>query len=72
MKGLAAALDDAAIKNLAAFFASQEPRQPDVRKPLTAVEWRKNAIAVTASMATAPTRACPRWLHSVPTIWRRR
>lgn len=39
MKGLAAALDDAAIKNLAAFFASQEPRQPDVRKPLTAEEW---------------------------------
>ena len=39
MKGLAAALDDAAIKNLAAFFAAQEPKQPDVRKPLTADEW---------------------------------
>jgi cytochrome c553 len=39
MKGLAAALDDAAIKNLAAFFASQEPKQPDVRKPLTTEEW---------------------------------
>jgi cytochrome c553 len=39
MKGLAAALDDAAIKNLAAFFTSQEPKQPDVRKPLTAEEW---------------------------------
>jgi cytochrome c553 len=39
MKGLAAALDDAAGKNLAAFFASQEPRQPDVRKPLSAGEW---------------------------------
>jgi cytochrome c553 len=39
MKGLAAALDDATVKNLAAFFTSQEPKQPDVRKPLTAEEW---------------------------------
>ena len=39
MKGLAAALDDTAVKNLAAFFNSQEPKQPDVRKPLTAEEW---------------------------------
>jgi cytochrome c553 len=39
MKGLTAALDDATIKNLAAFFASQEPKQPDVRKPLTTAEW---------------------------------
>jgi cytochrome c553 len=39
MKGLAAALDDAAIKNLAAFFTSQEPKQPDVHKPLSADEW---------------------------------
>jgi len=39
MKGLAAALDDATVKNLAAFFASQEPKQPDVRKPLTTEEW---------------------------------
>jgi cytochrome c553 len=39
MKGLAAALDDASIKNVAAVFAGQEPRQPDVRKPLTAEEW---------------------------------
>jgi cytochrome c553 len=39
MKGLSAPLDDAAIKNLAAFFASQEPKQPDVRKPLTTEEW---------------------------------
>jgi cytochrome c553 len=39
MKGLAAALDDTTVKNLAAFFTSQEPKQPDVRKPLTAEEW---------------------------------
>jgi cytochrome c553 len=39
MKGLTASLDDSAVKNLAAFYASQEPKQPNVRKPLTAEEW---------------------------------
>lgn len=39
MKGLAAALDDSAMKNLAAFYAAQEPRPPNVRKPLTVAEW---------------------------------
>jgi cytochrome c553 len=39
MKGVVAALDDAAVKDLAAFFASNEPKQPDVRKPLTTEEW---------------------------------
>ena len=39
MKALSASLDDTAIKNLAAFYAAQEPRQPDVRKPLSAPQW---------------------------------
>jgi cytochrome c553 len=39
MKGLATALDDNAIKNLSAFYASLQPHQPDVRKPLTTEEW---------------------------------
>jgi cytochrome c553 len=39
MKGLAGSLDDSAVKNVAAFYASQEPKQPNVRKPLTAEEW---------------------------------
>jgi len=39
MKGPAAALDDNAIKNLSAFYASLEPQQPNVRKPLTTEEW---------------------------------
>ena len=39
MKGLATGLDDAAIKNLAAFFTGQEPKQPDIQKPLSADEW---------------------------------
>ena len=35
MKGLASGLDDASMKNLAAFYASQTPQAPSVVKPLT-------------------------------------
>ena len=39
MKGMTAALDDKAMKNLAAYYAAQEPKPPNVRKPLTTEEW---------------------------------
>ena len=39
MKGLAATLDEAAAKNLAAFYANQQPQSTNVRKPLTTAEW---------------------------------
>lgn len=39
MKGLAASLDDNAMKNLAAYFNGQKPKAPNVRKPLTTEEW---------------------------------
>jgi cytochrome c553 len=39
MKGLAAALDEAAIRNLAAYYAAQQPQAPTVRKPMSAAEW---------------------------------
>ena len=39
MKGLAASLDDAAIKNVAAYYASLPPQQPSVRRPMSAAEW---------------------------------
>jgi cytochrome c553 len=39
MKGLAGTLDEPAVKNLAAFFASQQPQRTGVRKPLTTAEW---------------------------------
>lgn len=39
MKGLAAALDDRTVKDLAAFYARQAPQPPKVRKPLTTAEW---------------------------------
>jgi cytochrome c553 len=38
MKGVAASLDDKTIKNIAAFYASQQPQAPKVRKPLTVAE----------------------------------
>jgi cytochrome c553 len=38
MKGMASALDDGAIKNIAAFFAAQQPQPPKVRKPLSVAE----------------------------------
>jgi len=38
MKGLAAGLDDKAMKNLAAFYAAQQPQAPKVRKPLSLAE----------------------------------
>jgi cytochrome c553 len=39
MKGPAAALDDRVIKDLAAYYATQQPQPPKVRKPLTTAEW---------------------------------
>ena len=39
MKGMAASLDEAATRNLAAFYASQQPQPTTIRQPLTTVEW---------------------------------
>jgi cytochrome c553 len=39
MKALSAALDDTAIKNLAAYYAGLQPQPPNVRKPLSTVQW---------------------------------
>jgi cytochrome c553 len=39
MKGLAASLDEATVKNLAAFYANQQPQATNIRKPLTTAEW---------------------------------
>jgi cytochrome c553 len=39
MKGLVAALDDNTIKDLAAYYANQQPQPPNVRKPLTTADW---------------------------------
>jgi len=39
MKGIAGALDDKAMRDLAAYYASQTPTQLAVRKPLGLAEW---------------------------------
>lgn len=39
MKASAAALDDATIKNLSAYYASLTPQAPKVPKPLTTAQW---------------------------------
>jgi cytochrome c553 len=39
MKGLAQSLDDAAMKNLAAYYAGQQPQGASVRKPISTAEW---------------------------------
>jgi cytochrome c553 len=39
MKGVAGSIEDGAVKDMAAFFAAQQPQQPNVRKPLTTAEW---------------------------------
>jgi cytochrome c553 len=39
MKGPAAALDERAIKDVAAFFAVQAPQASEVKKPLSLAEW---------------------------------
>jgi cytochrome c553 len=39
MKGAAAPLNDRAIRDLAAYYAAQDPRPPKVEKPLSTAEW---------------------------------
>ena len=39
MKALASSLDEPTSKNLAAFYANQQPQPPKVSKPLTTAEW---------------------------------
>jgi cytochrome c553 len=39
MKALASSLDEATSRNLAAFYANQQPQQPKVNRPLTTAEW---------------------------------
>ena len=39
MKGPAGAIDERALKDLAAFYAAQEPQAPEARRPLSLGEW---------------------------------
>src|SRR3989304_1802612 len=42
MKGLVASLDDNTMKNMAAFYATQEPKAPNGRKQPTTEEWQQD------------------------------
>ncbi|HET7198285.1 MAG TPA: c-type cytochrome [Burkholderiales bacterium] len=39
MKGIAEALDDAAMRNLAAYYAGEQPQPANVRRPLSTAQW---------------------------------
>lgn len=39
MKGPVADLDERAIKDIAAYYAAQQPQPPNIRRPLTLAEW---------------------------------
>ena len=39
MKGVAAAIEDGTIGDMAAYYAAQQPQAPNVRKPLSSAEW---------------------------------
>ena len=39
MKGMVGSFDAVTIANIAAYYANQQPQQPNVRKPLTTTEW---------------------------------
>lgn len=39
MKSLAAAIDERAMKNIAAYYANLQPQPPKAKKPLTTAEW---------------------------------
>ncbi len=39
MKGLAAGLDESGIKNVTAYYASLQPQQPNVSRPLSTAQW---------------------------------
>ena len=72
MKGMVASLDDRAIKNIAAFYAAQQPRAPKVRKPLSLAELsercdRCHGITGNSSDPMVPALAAQRadWLEQV-------
>ena len=72
MKGIAAALDDKAMRDLAAYYAAQTPQAVAVRKPLTTAEWvercdRCHGTAGNSNDPAVPALAAQRadWLDTV-------
>ena len=72
MKGIAGALDDKAMRDLAAYFAAQAPQAVAVRKPLTTAEWvdrcdRCHGVNGNSTDPSVPALAAQRadWLEAV-------
>lgn len=72
MKAPVASLDEKAIKNLSAFYAAQQPQAPNVRRPLTQLEWtercdRCHGVGGNSSDPRIPRLAAQRedWLETV-------
>ena len=77
MKGAVAGLNEKAIRDIAAFFASQLPQAPKVRKPLSLAEWaercdRCHGINGNSSDPVVPAIAAQRadWLEQVLNAYR--
>lgn len=72
MKGIAGALDDKTMRDLAAYYAAQEPQPVGVRKPLSTAEWvercdRCHGVAGNSTDPAVPALAAQRvdWLEAV-------
>ena len=72
MKGPAAALDDRAMSDIAAFYAAQQPQPLSVRRPLTIAEWtercdRCHGVNGNSTDPLTPSLAAQRadWLEQV-------
>ena len=77
MKGVVASLDDRAIRDIAAFYAAQQPQAPKVRKPLSLAEWtercdRCHGINGNSGDPVIPAIAAQRadWLEQVLNAYR--
>ena len=77
MKGIASALDDKTMRNLAAYYAAQEPKPLNVRKPLSTAEWvdrcdRCHGVNGNSQDPTIPVLAAQRseWLENVLAAYR--
>jgi cytochrome c553 len=72
MKGIAAAIEDKALRDAAAYYAAQTPQPPKVAKPLTVAEWvdrcdRCHGVNGNSTDPLVPVIAAQRadWLESV-------
>jgi cytochrome c553 len=77
MKGAASALDEKTNRNIAAYYASQQPQAPNVRKPLTTAEWvercdRCHGVNGNSTHPMMPSLAAQRadWLQLVLNAYR--